>query len=310
MRKSLKAIAIAAAAGALAIGSAFTASAASLYNGQWCDEGAEGWWYKLNADGSTFLANTWYWIKDTDGVIRCYYFDHDGWLQTNKTIDGNTVDANGRWVVNGVVQTANENDKDFATSVVFETEKQSTSSSSSTGSTTAVVSSGNKNAYKSSGAGDNPGAATFTTEYSKSVVNGTTATNEWANYSITLPGIPSIDSSDGGTDWTYTSDPAQIACYYVKLDKYAAGNTDINKFIQSFIADKRGFYKGQVVGAVTLGNIPFTQLRAETPDPTGTKYDYAYVRVIDGTGFVQVIECDTNGGTDFASALQTMKTIR
>ncbi len=61
-----------------------------------------GWWY-AKEDGS-YEANGWSWI---DG--KCYYFDENGYmLQDTVTPDGYTVNEDGAWVVDGVVQTQNE----------------------------------------------------------------------------------------------------------------------------------------------------------------------------------------------------------
>ena len=84
-------------------------------NGEWeyndCGwkQDSTGWWYK-NEDGS-YPVSTWQWIDEADrenkgdGVMFCYYFDANGYLVTNTVIDGNTVDGNGAWTVDGVVQT-------------------------------------------------------------------------------------------------------------------------------------------------------------------------------------------------------------
>ena len=56
----------------------------------------------------------WVWIPDANGVSRCYYFNPNsdgtrGKLLKDTTIDGSTVNADGAWVVNGVVQTRKAN---------------------------------------------------------------------------------------------------------------------------------------------------------------------------------------------------------
>lgn len=66
--------------------------------GMW-QQGAAGWWYD-NGDG-TWPVNTWQWI---DG--KCYYFGAEGYRLTDTvTPDGFTVNAQGEWAVDGVVQT-------------------------------------------------------------------------------------------------------------------------------------------------------------------------------------------------------------
>ena len=63
------------------------------------------WWYDLGHEN--YLRSTWQWIDtDNDGVAECYYFDADGWMYTDTTTpDGYTVDENGAWTVDSVVQT-------------------------------------------------------------------------------------------------------------------------------------------------------------------------------------------------------------
>ena len=52
----------------------------------------------------------WVWIPDKNGVLKCYYFNPDsdgtrGKMFVNAVVDGNTVNADGEWTVNGVPQT-------------------------------------------------------------------------------------------------------------------------------------------------------------------------------------------------------------
>lgn len=73
------------------------------FAGTWQQDNA-GWWYQ-NDDGSS-IENQWQWIDgNVDGVSECYYFDENGYLQTNADIMGNRVDSNGAWVIDGVIQT-------------------------------------------------------------------------------------------------------------------------------------------------------------------------------------------------------------
>lgn len=68
---------------------------------------ATGWWYATNDAGTTWHANSWQWLDgNKDGIAECYYFDGNGYCLMNTTTpDGYQVDANGAWIVNGVVQT-------------------------------------------------------------------------------------------------------------------------------------------------------------------------------------------------------------
>lgn len=64
-----------------------------------------GYWYQ-NDDGS-YPVNCWQWIDgNQDGIAESYYFNDKGYLLVNTTTpDGYTVDANGAWTVDGIVQT-------------------------------------------------------------------------------------------------------------------------------------------------------------------------------------------------------------
>ena len=56
---------------------------------------------------SPAYAAGWQWLdNNNDGVSECYYVQDDGTvLLETVTPDGYTVDAQGAWVVDGVVQT-------------------------------------------------------------------------------------------------------------------------------------------------------------------------------------------------------------
>lgn len=75
-------------------------------------ENADKWWWK-NTDGS-YPSNRWIWLDgNRDGVAEYYYFDANGWLiVSGMTPDGNMVDADGKWTLNGAVQTQKANRKD------------------------------------------------------------------------------------------------------------------------------------------------------------------------------------------------------
>lgn len=73
------------------------------FAGEWKSDN-NGWWYQ-NDDGS-YPKNTWQWIDgNKDGISESYYFNENGYLLTNTTKDGYTVNGDGAWIVNGVVQT-------------------------------------------------------------------------------------------------------------------------------------------------------------------------------------------------------------
>lgn len=64
-----------------------------------------GWWWQN--DNGSYPSNTWQWVDgNNDGVSECYYFNGNGYMLANTTTpDGYVVNADGAWVVNGVVQT-------------------------------------------------------------------------------------------------------------------------------------------------------------------------------------------------------------
>lgn len=72
--------------------------------GTWIEEDGR-WWY--DAGNGIYLSNGWYWIDgNQDGTAECYYFDESGWMFADRmTPDNYTVDANGAWIENGVLQT-------------------------------------------------------------------------------------------------------------------------------------------------------------------------------------------------------------
>lgn len=77
----------------------------------WYQEG-ENWFYlNPNMDGTRGRMITgWIWIPDQNGIQKCYYFNPvsdgtRGKLIQNSVVDGYTVNENGVWAVNGIIQT-------------------------------------------------------------------------------------------------------------------------------------------------------------------------------------------------------------
>ena len=63
------------------------------------------WWFDFgNGD---YFKSSWQWIDgNQDGIAECYCFDENGWMHENTiTPDGYTVNENGAWTVNNIVQT-------------------------------------------------------------------------------------------------------------------------------------------------------------------------------------------------------------
>ena len=73
----------------------------------------DGNYYYLNpaSDGTRGrMVTGWMWIPDQSGVSRCYYLNPNsdgtrGKMMTNTTAEGYTLNGDGHWTVNGVVQT-------------------------------------------------------------------------------------------------------------------------------------------------------------------------------------------------------------
>lgn len=81
-----------------------TASMSMTALAGWEQEG-NNWKYN---DNGAYAANGWYWIDgNNDGIAESYYFDNTGILARDTTVEGYTVNADGAWTVNGVVQTKN-----------------------------------------------------------------------------------------------------------------------------------------------------------------------------------------------------------
>ncbi|MFR1831787.1 MAG: hypothetical protein ACLSX5_01340 [Lachnospiraceae bacterium] len=94
-------------AGILAMSLALSISM-TAWAGEWKSD-ANGWWW-AEVDGS-YPTNSWKWLDgNQDGTAECYFFGENGYMLTNsKTPDGYTVNANGAWVENGVIQTQSQN---------------------------------------------------------------------------------------------------------------------------------------------------------------------------------------------------------
>ena len=89
----------------------------TAYAGGW-KKGKYGTWYQ-NDDGS-YPANGWHWVESRKekGTLWCYYFDNNGYvLQNTTTPDGYTVNNDGEWIVNGVIQSKKAEVKETAATV-------------------------------------------------------------------------------------------------------------------------------------------------------------------------------------------------
>lgn len=83
----------------------------SMVTGWFLD--TDGSYYYLNNDSDGTrgrMVTGWCWVPDAAGVRKCYYFNPNsdgkrGKMLSNTTVDGNTLNADGAWTVNGAVQT-------------------------------------------------------------------------------------------------------------------------------------------------------------------------------------------------------------
>ena len=80
------------------------ASGFMAYADTW-QEDERGW--RCQDEDGRYFAGEWQWIDGNgDGVSECYYFDENGYLLTSTTTpDQYTVNADGAWEIDGVVQT-------------------------------------------------------------------------------------------------------------------------------------------------------------------------------------------------------------
>lgn len=73
----------------------------------------DGSYYYLNSasDGTRGKMLTgWHWIPDGSGLRKCYYFNPAsdgtrGKMLSGTVVDGNLLNTDGAWVIDGVVQT-------------------------------------------------------------------------------------------------------------------------------------------------------------------------------------------------------------
>ena len=72
-------------------------------------ENKNAWWYDLG--NGQYYKSSWQWIDGNhDGIAECYCFDENGWMFENAiTPDRFTVNENGAWTVDNIVQTKSAN---------------------------------------------------------------------------------------------------------------------------------------------------------------------------------------------------------
>ena len=76
----------------------------NCYAAGW-QQNQNGWWWQY--DDASWPAATWQWLDGNgDGTAECYYFDGNGYMLAGTTTpDGYQVDSEGRWILDGVIQT-------------------------------------------------------------------------------------------------------------------------------------------------------------------------------------------------------------
>ena len=85
-------------------GAMMSAISFTSFAGTWQSD-ANGWWWQ--EDDGSYPVNSWQWIDgNNDNVSERYYFNSQGYMLANTTApDGSTLNAEGAWTVNGIVQT-------------------------------------------------------------------------------------------------------------------------------------------------------------------------------------------------------------
>ena len=94
-----------------------------------------GWWYGTNENNTTWYNSGWQWVDgNNDGIAESYYFNSNGYIAVNTTVDGYTVNNDGAWTVNGIVQTKQVSLTDTKTSTSGDSTNQQTSGGNGGGS--------------------------------------------------------------------------------------------------------------------------------------------------------------------------------
>ena len=81
------------------------------FAGSWKVDSNGIWHYDYTGRGvqEGWLKNQWAWIDGNyDKISECYYFDAEGNMLADTTVDGYQLNSQGQWIVDGVVQTKTE----------------------------------------------------------------------------------------------------------------------------------------------------------------------------------------------------------
>ena len=67
--------------------------------------------WRYDFGNGNYYKSSWQWVDGNhDGIAECYWFDENGWMYENTiTPDRFTVNENGAWTVDNIVQTKNMN---------------------------------------------------------------------------------------------------------------------------------------------------------------------------------------------------------
>lgn len=94
----MKSLAISVLAAGLVLSNTFTSLAG------W-EQSEAGWKYKDDTT-NVYLSNGWHWLDgNNDGISECYYLDSAGIMAVSTMVDNYTINADGQWTVDNVVQT-------------------------------------------------------------------------------------------------------------------------------------------------------------------------------------------------------------
>ena len=105
---------------ALVIGACMAVPA---FAGVWKVDSNGVWHYDYTGRGikEGWLKNQWAWIDGNhDKISECYYFDAEGNMLADTTVDGYQLNSQGQWVVDGVVQTKTEGGNEAAGMLTME----------------------------------------------------------------------------------------------------------------------------------------------------------------------------------------------
>lgn len=248
----------------------------AAFAGTWEQNGST-WKYK-NDDGS-YVKSAWQWV---DG--KCYCFDENGVMYASvKTPDGYDVNADGAWVVGGVVQTQGQGTAATTDSGSHPSGQQIVDYLNQfRSSTTAYL-----NGYR---AGDY-----FLVDSSRPAWNNGVTNVKWIGHVQPVSNLPnySIDGYGGWIWWEYNNgDYCPIAIneeHYIIADTVAPDGLYVNKY---GICSVGGRPVSHCSGCFLVAQT--ARIRAAYPGP-----DYSKVNTYADGGFSEIDKAFVNCGVDY-----------